>query len=141
LAYAILRAKASLQITISVTIIGEYEGAETNISVGEVVCIRNLADSRSVIALLSLFLFCLGILCLLFAGSVRFSLSVCAGVTLWSVAGGRLEVISLILLHGGSSNGAFISASSGGVVVISSSEITSGCVYGGANGYYLCSCS
>jgi hypothetical protein len=59
---------------------------------------------------------------------VKFKLSVSAGTTLWSVAGGRLEVISLILLHGESSKGAFISVSLGGEVVINDSEITSGCV-------------
>jgi hypothetical protein len=64
LANAILSGQASLQAAISVMVIGEYEGADTNIPVAEVVFIRSFGDSPSVIAFLSLFLFYLGILCL-----------------------------------------------------------------------------
>jgi hypothetical protein len=64
LANAILTGQASLQVTISVTVIGEFEGVGTDIPVEEVVYIRSFENSQSVIAFLSLFLFYLGILCL-----------------------------------------------------------------------------
>jgi hypothetical protein len=57
LAYAIVSGRISLQVAISVTVIGEYEGSDTNIPVEEAVCIRRLEDSPSVIVFLSFFLF------------------------------------------------------------------------------------
>jgi hypothetical protein len=56
---------------------------------------------------------------------MKFSSSVNAGTTLWSVTGSELNVLRLKIYHSASSKGPFIAVSSNGMILVSQSEITS----------------
>jgi hypothetical protein len=133
LANAISSGQASLEQTISITVLGEHE--ETNLTIvgSEVIHIHSPQEIQSMVQLKKIFFFfllffflmkCIFMYNNIYSGSIKFKSTVSANTALWTIVGAELEARGLKFLHGASSKGAFIRISSGGIIVINGSEIT-----------------